>query len=60
MADQYYANYRLLAGAIVAEQCRDYYEIYRRAVKDPSKRRRGKQLGQGICFSITATVTTWM
>lgn len=42
MAEQYYANYRLLAGAIVAEQCREYYEIYRKAAKDPSKRRMGK------------------
>lgn len=42
MAEQYYANYRLLAGAIVAEQCREYYEIYRKATKDPSKRRRSR------------------
>lgn len=39
MPEQYYANYRLLAGAIVAEQCREYYEIYRKAVNNPSKRR---------------------
>ena len=39
MTEQYYENYRLLAGAIVAEQCREYYEIYRRGVNNPSKRR---------------------
>ena len=39
MPEQYYANYRLLAGAIVAEQCREYYEIYRKAKNNPSKRR---------------------
>lgn len=42
MAEQYYANYRLLAGAIVAEQCREYYEIYRKYVNNPSKRRRSR------------------
>lgn len=42
MAEQYYENYRLLAGAIVAEQCRGYYEVYRKAVNNPSKRRRSR------------------
>ena len=41
-AEHYYANYRLLAGAIVAEQCREYYEIFRKAVNSPDKRRRRK------------------
>ena len=42
MAENYYDNYRLLAGAIVAEQCREYYEIYRRAKNNPSKRRQSR------------------
>ena len=42
MPEQYYANYRLLAGAIVAEQCREYYELYRKSVNNPSKRRKSR------------------
>lgn len=42
MSEQYYENYRLLAGAIVAEQCRAYYEVFRSAVNNPSKRRQSR------------------
>lgn len=42
MPEPHYENYRLLAGAIVAEQCREYYEIFRRAANNPSKRRRSR------------------
>lgn len=39
MPEQYYENYRLLAGAIVAEQCREYYEIFRKSIYKPTKAR---------------------
>lgn len=38
MAEQHYENYRLLAGAIVAEQCREYYERFRVTIKHPTER----------------------
>lgn len=38
MSDQHYENYRLLAGAIVAEQCREYYEMFRVTMKHPTDR----------------------
>ena len=42
MSERYYDNYRLLAGAIVAEQCREYYEIYKKSVTNPNKRRQSR------------------
>lgn len=39
MTEQYYENYRLLAGAVVAEQCREYHEIYRKSINNPTKRK---------------------
>ena len=38
MSEQYYENYRLLAGAIVAEQCREYYERFRVTINHPTDR----------------------
>lgn len=46
MYEQYYDNYRLLAGAIVAEQCREYHEKYRKMLNHPSDRKR-----RGVAFA---------
>ena len=39
MTEHNYANYRLLAGAIVEEQCREYHEQYLRYLKKPTEHR---------------------
>ena len=42
MPEQYYKNYRLLAAAIVLQQCRDYHEMYMKTHKSATKRRKQK------------------